>query len=872
MRSVVRLTVLAAALAVLSPIASAYYYWIYFAGRSGPFLPIPAKFDLSTLPNQSIPYLISSQGPAVMMPGDTFNALISQIRLAASVWNIPTSAAKLNFGGLSPMTQPDSSPEVDVVFDDNMTPGLLAYTRLTTVQDVAGTIASGAQFVPVLSARLQLHNDLSLSQQASSSDAFFLTIVHEFGHALGLQHTLTSSVMSTQTTRATTKSVPLAADDIAGVSLLYPTGSFSANTGSIAGTVTLRGAPVNMASVVALSATTGIAVSAITNPDGSYVINGIPAGPNAGSYYVYAHPLPPAATGLGEAYPDNIVPPQDPNGGQFPANTGFGTQFYGGGTDWTQTPAISLTPGQVAPGINFNVSARSGPAISGIVSYGYPAPSYAIAVATPPLQSGSHTYLVFAGNGVTATTKNTTTVAPGLNVSVIGGTAQVRPGSLTYFTAGYDQVTIDASSVSSYTPTALAMTLNGDLYVLPNAFSVVPSAPLTITSVNGSTDGNGNATVTIAGSNLNTNTKVLFDGAPADVIQQNGDGSIVVTAPPASNGYQATVEALGPDSQTSAQVLGSSAPPSFVYGGPSAPYISVNPPAVAAGTDSMVEITGYNTNFVDGTVVGFGSSDITVKHVWVLNPGFLRMNISVKASAAAVPTTISVASGLQLTTLNTSFQVTPNTGQLTLLTPIVNQATGLAGVPLDGIAVISTSGLPFTATNSTLSGWTLTISGQPVQFSLADRGQILAHVPVGLLTGPSIVQLTPANGAYVAPVLMQVDPPPPVISSVTSMTPGASSTASTMSGVVHAGDTLTFTVAGLADASGNLPSTSSVDVNIAGNGSGIDLTPSSLTAIGGLGYPCQLSVTLPSNLASGPQTVTIRVGTRVSQPFTITVQ
>ncbi len=70
-----------------------------------------------------------------------------------------------------------------------------------------------------------------------------------------------------------------------------------------------------------------------------------------------------------------------------------------------------------------------------------------------------------------------------------------------------------------------------------------------------------------------------------------------------------------------------------------------------------------------GRLSDFGSSDITVKHVWVVNPGFLRMNISVKASAAAVPTTISVASGLQLTTLNTSFQVTPSTGQLTLLTP-----------------------------------------------------------------------------------------------------------------------------------------------------------------------------------------------------------
>ena len=63
------------------------------------------------------------------MPGDTFNALISQIHAAADVWNgVRTSAARLDFGGLSPMTPPESTPEVDVVFADDIPPGLLAYT------------------------------------------------------------------------------------------------------------------------------------------------------------------------------------------------------------------------------------------------------------------------------------------------------------------------------------------------------------------------------------------------------------------------------------------------------------------------------------------------------------------------------------------------------------------------------------------------------------------------------------------------------------------------------------------------------------------------------------------------------------------------
>jgi uncharacterized protein (TIGR03437 family) len=853
--------ILAAAIAALAPMASAYYYWTFFAGRSGPFTPIPARFDLSSLPNQTIPYLISSQGPAVMVPGDTFNALISQIRLAANVWNgVSTSAARLSFGGLSPMTQPDSTPEVDVVFDSDIPPGLLAYTQVTFTQNVSGALANGAAFIPVLNARMHFWNDLTVPQppQASYSDLFFLTIVHEFGHALGLQHTLTSSVMSTQYTAAITKSLPLAADDVAGISLLYPAngsqGGYLANTGSISGTVSLSGGGMNMASVVALS-TSGTAVSAITNPDGTYQINGIPPG----QYYVYTHPLPPNA--LGEAYPDNMVPPQDPNGNPFPANIGFGTQFYGGTTDWTRTPQIAVTAGQSTPGINFNVSARSGPAIYGVTTYGYPAPSYSVPVGQSPMQAGSSMYLIFTGNGVTSTNKSTTTTAPGLNVSVIGGTAQAS--GLAYSGSGYDYVVINAGTVSSYTPTALAMTLNGDLYVLPNAFSVVPSAPPAITSVNGSTDGNGNTTVSIAGSNINANTKILFDGAQASLLQVNPDGSLLVTAPPASNGYQASVEALTPDGQTSTQFLGSATPPTFTYGGPSSQGISVTPPVVAAGTDSMVTITGFNTNFIQGqTVVGFGSSDITVTHVWVVSPTVIQMNISVSPSAAVVPTTVSVATGLQLATLSAVFQIgAANPGQITLLTPILNQATGLAGVPAGQIAVINTSGLPATATNASLAGWTLTIANQPVLFSLGSNGQLTAQVPAGLPIGPTVVQLTPVNAAATPPVLMQIDPPPPVITSVTDA-------ALSVPNVAHAGDAVTLAVSGLADTLGNFPAASAIDVNVGG----IDVTPASLTAVSGTGNPCQLQVTVPASLAAGAQAMTVRVGTRESATFTITIQ
>lgn len=119
---------------------------------------------------------------------------------------------------------------------------------------------------------------------------------HEIGHFLGLDHSgVVAAVMfpfapPTETT--------LSYDDVAAISLLYPTASGQTYpTGQITGKVTLSSSPVFGAHVFAESTSASqlfqlpsirkSAISALTRPDGQYTITGLPAD----SYIVLAEPL-----------------------------------------------------------------------------------------------------------------------------------------------------------------------------------------------------------------------------------------------------------------------------------------------------------------------------------------------------------------------------------------------------------------------------------------------------------------------------------------------------------------------------------------------------------------------------------------------------
>ena len=180
--------------------------------------------------------------------------------------------------------------------------------------------------LPDLRGEVILTDNTANQPGPSYQEEYYTTAVHEFGHALGLQHTWTGAAMSQDVIRDTSRARPLDADDIAGLLVLYGKAGWSAAYGSISGQVTANGNPVNMASVVAIPPT-GPAVSALTNPDGTYTINGLP--PN--QYLLYVHPLPPDAV---PANGTGLSLPVDSSGHAMAGPSGyFQTVFYPGTLD-----------------------------------------------------------------------------------------------------------------------------------------------------------------------------------------------------------------------------------------------------------------------------------------------------------------------------------------------------------------------------------------------------------------------------------------------------------------------------------------------------------------------------------------------------------
>lgn len=818
----------------------ASYPFVQYASRTAPFVPIPEKFDLNALPNKTVPLYVSELGPAQMVPGDSFASVISQIRLAARVWNdVETSDLRIAFGGLFTPGTVQSAPHIEVLFELDV-PGVLATGGPVSV--LGPVSGPNGTFVPITRSVLILNRDLAQPpQRPSFGEPFFLSVVHELGHALGLQHTYTSGAMSMEPTRATTRALPLANDDVAGISSLYPTARFFSLSGSISGQVTMSGQGVHLAEVVAL-APDRTAFGALANPDGTYRMDGLPAG----QYYVYAHTLPPAQAG--EEGPGGIILPRDPGGQAIPAGDPFETQFYPGTRDPQQAATVSVAVGATTT-VSFSVQRRSPSQVYSVTTYSAPGQVW---VKPAFLSTSGIQWLTAISIGLGLTAGGS--ISPGLNVWALGGGVTVRQVRSYQPAPQYLQVDF-ALPPSASGPRHLVFLVNNEIYVLPSAFYIVNSQPPSISGILPGLDSSGNRWATVTGSNLAQDTQILFDGLPATQVSYF-PGAAVVTPPPGAANYRATVTALNSDGQSSL-FLQAQAPATYTYDPADPPAVFLSQNALPAGAEAMVEITGVNTNFAGGqTQVGFGSSDVLVRRVWVMSPTHLRAQVSVSPSAATGTSLVSVVSGFQVISQPFSFQVQPFNARLPVVNPqLLNPATGQSSVYPGSQALVLVANLPAAAGLAALS---LYLNDTPVNASLVAPGLISFVVPPNLQPGPALLRIQ-YGPELIYPVLVSIDAPPPTVTSVTGATGAVDSLRP-----ARAGD---FLIVSLIDQNGQVVK-EHVTVTVAGvEHQALSVVPPPTPSL-----PYQVVFTLSPLVPAGLQTLTVTMDGRTSLPFPLPVR
>lgn len=844
---------------LLAATSQAAYHYIHYPSRTT-FTPIFEKFNLSALPNNTVSFFVADEG-ANAYGTENLGSILSQIKQATAAWNaVDISDLRVAFGGIEAysdnptVARPGGSqlnsatPGGDVIFID--TPGVLGLGA-PTISTTQVQSANGP-FYPIVRGLVMISRDTGRAPWPSWSEAFFTTAVHEIGHALGLQHTWTGSAMSQGVIRTTSRARPLDADDIASLAVLYGKSNWQANYGSIAGRITFAtsGQGVSLASVVAISPN-GPAVSALTNPDGTYRIDGLPAN---FSYNVYVHPLPPDAI---PADSSGLRLPVDQNNAPFPASGPFQTVFYAGNIttlDPGRAVLLSISGGAVVNDVNIAVRPQAAVTTYNVQTYSrittatrtYGYPGDATVSGYPGfLDSTQTTGLVIAQAASPA-------ILPvPLSVAILGSFPTAILGNPNYPTVSpystrpgdYIALFFLIPSGSGVGPRHLVFNFGNDIYVQPSGVELVRQGPPVAASATPNADG----TATIAGAGFGYDSRVFFDGLQAPQGALNADGSLTVTPPAGSGGQLAAVTVYNSDGQNSTIVPGVT-PPVYAYPPSGVPQIvAVTPNTLPAGATGTVDVTTTGMTLVDGQVtIGFGSDDVQVGRVWVLSPTHAIANVTVAANATMGLSEVSVVAGMQVASQPNSFFIQTARPGIPVIGSVVNADPSQRLLYAGNFATLF--GQNFAAATTALQ---LTLNDAPVIVAFANGSQINFLVPAGFPSGPATLRLTSA-GVAALPFTVQIDNPPPVITDVSTAVAGA-------------GDVVQVTVGGL-DASVVANRQSRLKVTIAG----MDMTIQQVTPVSPGVYQIQIAVN--QSFGSSPVPLAVQVDGVSSAPVSVTIR
>jgi hypothetical protein len=504
-------------------------------------------------------------------------------------------------------------------------------------------------------------------------------------------------------------------DDAVGLSILYPAPNFRAGAVSISGKVTLNGAGVHLASVTALTPT-GAAVSALTGLDGSYKIEGLPAG----SYYLYAQPLPPGLQG--EPQPVNLVLPSDPNGTLLPGPA-FNTQFFPG----TPGPVIQVTFNESGDfeGYDFTVSARDQVNLHSVQTYTFIGQE-AVKPATMVVSAGVSPLILY-GYGMST---GTAPVA-GLGVSLLAARESIAEGGVKAYEYGpaYIQVDIQKSEDAQPGSRHMLFTLNGETHVAPSALRIQAQRAPSITAMTTNADG----TVTLEGGPFAEGAAVLFDGVRGTV-NSNVDGRLTATPPAAPFAHKSVVTVANPDGQSTLMSMGANSP-TYTFPAVEEPALEFAPLSLPAGVETVVELNTTGLKLTSNSVqVAFGSSDVTVLKLAAVSES--KALAAVAVSAQAVPGAVPVAlwNGLRRTVALAPIQIESANGAAYVAMSRIAGGTPYPG----GELIVPVMQLPQSALATDI---TALIGGLPAAVTSIDTETRLVHIAVPAETPAGVAML-----------------------------------------------------------------------------------------------------------------------------------